>query len=221
MRRAMIIMTFGLVFALPARSQDGARLVSRGVDVRVAGAAAQSSAGIGSGETIETGASSFAVVALDGGSRVALGRDTVAALEFDGAVAMVTLSRGSVRIHARRPLHVATPSGTFLIEDTPAEADFLLAEQKTEVRVYSGAVTALDVDFRALVFRGSEDRSVRAYRAGTIDRGALSQEYPLPWRPSIYIPYPYFAIGEPEPASEEPAPVPPGRGPRPGPDPIN
>jgi hypothetical protein len=59
MRRAMIIMTFGLLFALPVRSQDGARLVSRGVDVRVAGDPAESSAGVGSGETIETGVSSF------------------------------------------------------------------------------------------------------------------------------------------------------------------
>ena len=219
MRRITIIATLGLLFAIPARSQDGARLVSRGIDVWIAGEAANASTGIEPGSIVETGPTSFAVVALADGSRITLAGDTAVAVEFEGTVPVVMMSGGSVRIQAKMPVRIATPSGILLVEDTPAEVEFLLVGVMTEVRVYSGAVTASDADPGALVFRGTDDRSGRVFRAGRIDRGSSPQDIPIPWRPSIYIPYPYFDIEEPEPTPEEPEPLAPGNRPGRGPGP--
>ncbi len=217
----------------PAAALDGAlsraRLVAHGDTIEITDDAARRRsvlAPLAEGDSVRTGLASFAVIAVDPGIELTLGPDSVVGLESLGAVPVIRLEAGKVRVGTDSwALRVRTSFGDFLLSEGPGEADLELSEGKVILGLRSGGLTMENVDSEAVVFRAPGEPEVRTYRVGTIrDSEDGRAQSPRPdgpgeagWRPNVYIGFPGVSPGVPlgyEDSTPAPGPNPPrgGRG---------
>lgn len=152
-----------------------AEIVARGADVQVVRGDSErppSAAGeLAERDSIRTGPASFAVVATNNGVRVTLGPNSNVYLTSLSALPVITLDQGTARVHTEGwTVRIKSSVGDFILSETPAEAEFELLEEKVAVRVFAGGITTEQVETDAVIFRGSDQRPARIYRAGTTQR---------------------------------------------------
>ena len=196
----VITLTIALFLPVWGYPQTLPSIVARGAAVEVErsdGAAESQSAVLGEGDTVRTGSASFAVIAFEDGSRLTLGERSAVTISASDGMTAVRLENGS--LHARTGLYVVrieTLAGDFTLSELPAEAEFALAEGKVTIHVVSGGLETANVDPSLFVFRGSDARPARVYRAGSIEGRMTSPfAYPLDWiSPQIYVVGPQYGF---------------------------
>ena len=187
-----------------------AKIVARGADVQVVrgdSESAPSAAGeLAEGDSIRTGPASFAVVATNNGVRVTLGPNSNVSLTSLSALPVITLDQGTARVRTEGwTVRIKSSVGDFILSETPGEAEFELLEEKVAVRVFEGGITTEQVETDAVIFRGSDQRPARIYRAGTTQRYfPATPLYPV--LPRVYVADPgaAFPYAFPAPSQQTP-----------------
>ena len=181
---------------------DGfAEIIAGGADVRVvrgnSGSAPRAPGKLAEGDSIRTGPASFAVVRTNNGLRVTLGPNSNVSLTSLSALPAIALDQGTVRVRTDGwTVRIQSSVGDFILSETPAEAEFELLEEKVAVRIFRGGITTEQVETAGVIFRGSDQRPARIYRAGTTER--YFPATPLyPYLPRVYVTDPRAAFPAP------------------------
>ena len=189
--------TIGVVIALvlgtPVYGQRTAGIVGAGADLQIVRGDGElgRDVAIEDGDSIRTGASSFAEVALGTGARLFLGSNTTVTVNTANSFPTIQLDAGTVRVATQfEPVRVKTAAGDFLLAEIPAEVGFEATPGGVAVQVFEGGLTGESIDTTAVVFRSPNDRPSRVYRAGFTE--GFKQTYPTSpgWYPNVYVPVP-------------------------------
>ena len=184
-----------LVLALgtPAYGQGASGIVGAGADLQVVRGDEELArdVAIQDGDSIRTGASSFATVALGTGVRLFLGANTTVTVDRADSFPAIQLDAGAVRVATQfEPVRVQTVAGDFLLSEIPAEVQFEATPGGVAVQVLEGGLTGDSIDTSAVVFRSPNDRPSRVYRVGFTEE--FKQTYPTNpgWYPNVFVPVP-------------------------------
>jgi len=193
LRARTIGVALALVLGTPVYGQDTAAIVGAGTALQIVRGDVELARDveIQDGDSIRTGASSFATVALGTGARLFLGANTTVTMDTANAVPTIRLDTGTVRVATQfAPVPVQIVAGDFLLAEIPAEVRFEATPGGVAVQVLEGGLRGDSIDTSAVVFRSPNDRPSRVYRAGFTE--GFKQTYPANpgWYPNVYVPVP-------------------------------
>lgn len=196
----------GLALALtlgpPVYGQTTVGIAGAGADLQVVRGDNEISpdSALEAGDTIRTGPSSFAELALGEGVRLFLGGNTSVTIAAADPFPTIQVEAGNARVATQtQPVRVQSVAGDFVLAELPAEVRFEVEPGGIGVQVLRGGILGDSLDTSAVIFRGPNDRPARVYQAGFTE--GFKQTYPAyGWPPNVYVGVPgapYIRVPQP------------------------